>query len=64
MVLDCLEGSPTFDRLPQNVGPFATVANPLPVPEGVNDPALWLELHVLPAVVSDPPQGVAVGESA
>jgi hypothetical protein len=53
MVLDCLEGSPAFDRLPQAVGPFATVAEPMPVPEGVHDPALWLRLHVLPTVVSD-----------
>ena len=64
MVLDCLDGSPMFDRLPQTVGPFAMVANPMSVPEGVHDPALWLELHILPAIASAPTQGDAVEESA
>lgn len=53
MVLDCLDGSPAFDRLPSSVGPFATMADPMPVPEGVRDPARWLGSHVLPTVASD-----------
>lgn len=52
MVLDSLDNAPTFDRLPQAVGPFATMAEPRTVPDDVHDAAKWLGSHVLPTAVA------------
>jgi hypothetical protein len=52
MVLECLGSAPAFDRLPQPVGPFATMGEPLTVPDGVHDAAKWLGSHVLPTAVT------------
>lgn len=48
MVLEALDASPTFDQLPETAGPMVTMAEAMPVPDAVRDPAKWL-LQVLPA---------------
>jgi hypothetical protein len=53
MLLDRLDKAPMFDRLPPTVGPFAMMASAQTVPEGIQDPAKWLGLHVLPRAVPD-----------
>ena len=47
MVLEFLDASPTFDQLPNTVGPLVAMAEPMQVPDAIRDPAKWLS-KVLP----------------
>lgn len=53
MILENLDVSPDFDRLPQSAGPFAVMTERLPVPAEISDPEKWVRCHILPTALPD-----------